>query len=158
MPWSKQPLDSCPCPPEAPDPGKSMVLVVPCFKVKCGQSQSLATDQLLFMAATVYCESPVSFQPRQYCLEIWNLAYNLHFFLHEEKKNPSNTEMCSYPVLTIPGCHPAALISAFSSACWTCQHLVTASWCVGYHWTLCLTIIHKKTHRILTRKKKCSNR
>lgn len=88
MPWSKQPLDSCPCPPEAPDPGKSMVLVVPCFKVKCGQSQSLATDQLLFMAATVYCESPVSFQPRQYCLEIWNLAYNLHFFLHEEKKKP----------------------------------------------------------------------
>lgn len=49
-------------------------------------------------------------------------------------------EMCIYPELSIPGYHPAALMSAFSSAFWvllrTCQHLVMASWCVGYHRTL----------------------
>ena len=62
------------------------------------------------------------------------------FFLHKRKKKTNSVEMCSYPELSIPGYHPAALMSAFSSAFWvllrTCQHLVMASWCVGYHRTL----------------------
>lgn len=40
------------------------------------------------------------------------------FFLHEEKKKANDMEICSYPILTITGCHPAALISALSSAFW----------------------------------------
>ena len=133
-----------------------MISVVNLFKVKCVSGLSLATDQLLLMAEISSCPqlSPLFSQPRQYSLEIRNLIYNLHFFLHEEKKNPKNMGTYSYPVLTIPGCHPAALISAFSSAFWVLLPDLSAP-CHGFlvrglpSDSVFSTIIHKKPYRIL---------
>ena len=86
----------------------------------------------------------------------WNLKSRIQAALFPAQgKTPSNVEMCSYPVLTIPGCHPAALISAFSSAFWVplpdlsapCHSFLVRGLPLD---SVFLTIIHKKKpHRIL---------
>lgn len=76
----------------------------------------------------------------------------------KKKKKNQRHGICSYPVLTIPGCHPAALISAFSSAFWGLLPDLSAP-CHGFLLrglpldSAFLTIIHKP-HKSFTIKKK----
>lgn len=85
----------------------------------------------------------------------WDVKSHIHFVLLEETS--SNTEMCSYPELTIPGCHPAALISAFSPAFWVLLLDLSAP-CHGFlvrglpSDSVFLTIIPKRPPESFTRK------
>lgn len=160
MSGPKQPLNSCPCSPDTLISVKPMISVLYLFKVKCVSGLPQATDQVLLMVeiSSFPLLSPLFSQPRQYSLET-KISYISCTFSCMRKKKPKNMGMYSYPVLTIPGCHPAALISAFSSAFWVLLPDLSAP-CHGFlerglpSDSVFSTIIHKKTPQNFSQVKK----